>query len=216
MRSGLRSGLRSGHFKKMDPKKWGPTVWWFLQWMAHQVDSTIISMRQQGYVNKTATILQTKMLKDFTQFVNVLSEHLLPCRSCQESTRVFLRHLSSRNVMRQFAQTAVPLASEWIFGLHNMVNMKLKKPTWTLDQLYNMRQSSDFQDFPVAQNVGFIEKCIQYCLSTKWPHKRRKFVQAFREFLSQLLWILYSHSPVLSKSQQTHLLQLIRRYSSFM
>lgn len=198
----------------MDPKKWGPTVWWFLQWMAHQVDSTVSSMRLQGFVDNTATNIQTKMIKTFTHFMDAFGEFLLPCRSCQESTRVFLRHVPSRHVMKQFSAHHTPMTSEWIFSLHNMVNTKLHKPQWTLAQLQDMRQSSEFQDFPVAQNVLFIEKCIQYCL-TKWPNKRRRFVQVFREFLAQLFLSLYTYNAynTLTQKQATELLALSRRYS---
>jgi len=198
----------------MDPKKWGPTVWWFLQWMAHQVDSTIMSMRLQGHVDNTATNIQGKLLKQYTQVVDSLGEFLLPCRSCQESTKIFLKHIPSKNVMRQFNTLHVPLASEWVLSLHNLVNTKLQKPQWSTAQLADMRSSSEFQDFPVAKNVMFIEQCIRYCL-TKWPNKKRKFVQVFREYLAQLFLTLYTYGAYTSmnKTQSKHLLDLSRRYA---
>ncbi len=176
----------------MDPKKWGPTFWWFLEWLGTKVDTTIVSMRAHGHVDKSATNIQQQLLKRFTQFVDLLGRQLLPCRTCQDSTKVFLRLLATKNVMKQFQNTAIPTASQWVFQLHNLVNKKLGKPGLTSNEFRDYRSSNEFQNFPM-QNLQYIESCILYCL-TKWPQRKKLFTQAFSEFLSPLLLELYSLS----------------------
>jgi hypothetical protein len=197
----------------MDPKKWGATVWWWLQWLAYQVDTTIHSMRVQGLVDKTATKIQTDMIKSFTSYVNTLGEFLLPCRSCQESTRIFLHHAPSKNILKHFATNNTPVTSIWIFELHNLVNMKLRRPTWTLKQLADLQSSGSFQEFPF-ENLSYIESCIQYCLP-KWPHRKRRFTQAFREFLAPLLLQLagYSRYNNLTSKQQADAQRVAVKYA---
>lgn len=196
----------------MDPKKWGPTVWWFLEWLADKVDTTIFVMRENGHTDKTATNIQLAMLKQFTQFVELLGRQLLPCRTCQDSTKVFLRTASGKNVIKHFQATHQSMASEWLLHLHNLVNAKLKKPRWTLEQAHKYQSSSKFQAFPLQQNLQFIEAAILYCL-TKWPQRKRFFTQAFSEFLSPLFVSLFQLSPTLSPTQRRDLAQFSQRYA---
>ncbi len=176
----------------MDPKKWGPTVWWFLEWLANKVDTTITSLRAQGHIDKSATNIQLQLLKRYVSFVESLGRNLIPCRTCQDSTKVFLRVLPGKRLVKQFQTTQISGVAQWIFQLHNLVNTKLRKPQWTIDQFNDYRSSNEFQVFPM-QNLQYIESCIQYCL-TKWPQRRKQFTQTFSEFLSPLLLDLHTYS----------------------
>lgn len=195
----------------MDPKKWGPTVWWFLEWLANKVDTSIMVMRENGFVDKSATNIQLSMLKNYTQFVELLGKQLLPCRTCQDSTKVFLRLTSPKTVVKQFQSSSIPTASLWLLQLHNLVNTKLKKPKFSVDQAQKYQSSNKFQAFPL-QNLQFIESSILYCLA-KWPQRKRFFVQAFSEFLSPLLLFLYQFAPNLTPTQRKSLLTFAQRYA---
>lgn len=194
----------------MDPKKWGPTFWWFLDWLANKVDASIMVMRENGFVDKSATNIQSSMLKQYTQFVELMGKQLLPCRTCQDSTKVFLRLTGGKQVLKQFQSSSTPTASLWLLQLHNLVNTKLKKPRWSVDQAMKYQQSTKFQSFPL-QNLQFVESAILYCL-TKWPQRKRFFVQAFSEFLSPLLFSMYQFAPNLTPTQRKSILQFAQRY----
>lgn len=194
----------------MDPKKWGPTFWWFLEWLANKIDSSVMVMRENGHTDKSATNIQLSMLKQFTQFVDVLGRQLLPCRTCQDSTKVFLRLTSPKQVIKQFQSSSIPTASLWLLQLHNLVNVKLKKPRFSIDQSIKYQSSTKFQAFPL-QNLQFVESAILHCL-TKWPQRKRFFVQAFSEFLSPLLFSVYQFAPNLTPAQRKSLLEFAQRY----
>ncbi len=167
-------------------------------------------MRANGHTDKSATNIQLSMLKHYTQFVDVLGKQLLPCRTCQDSTKVFLRLSGGKSVLKQFQTSSTPTTTLWLLQLHNMVNTKLKKPRWSLDQAMKYQSSTKFQAFPL-QNLQFIESAILYCL-TKWPQRKKFFVQAFSEFLSPLLLLVYQFSPNLTPAQRKSLLQFAQRY----
>lgn len=188
----------------MDPKRWGPTFWWFLHWMAHEVDATITSMRQHGLVEKTATNFQTTLLKSFIQFVERLGVHLLPCHTCQKSTRVFLSIVPGKGVLKKFSTQFIPSASDWIFELHNMVNIKLSKPPFTVDQFTALRNSISFQNANLLQMWSFVRQSVENCLH-KWPQRRRLFEQLvinLKQIFTQLRYL--DAYNTLSTEQRKH------------
>lgn len=193
----------------MDPKKWGSTFWWFLQWLANKVDATIHSTQQLSDRN-----IQSRLLKRFTQFVELFGTELIPCRSCQDSTKLFLKHLPGKTVVRYFQSTGVSTASLWIYQLHNLVNTKLNKSQMTAEEFKHFETSNEFQEFPIA-NLQYIESCILYCLQ-KWPQRKRRFVAIFSEFLSPILFELSVNGQFanMSSRQSTDLLHYAKRYSN--
>jgi hypothetical protein len=196
----------------MDPVKWGAPLWWLLQWLANKVDTTIVSMRAQGLVDNSATKIQAELLRLLTEFVNKVGQHLLPCLSCQKSTRVFLGVLPSRDVLKQFQTTKRPASIAWLFQLHNLVNIKLKKPQMSVKDFSEYQSSAAFQAFPF-ENLEYIESCMLYCIP-KWPRRKAVFVQAFAQYLSPLLLQLHTLAPYanVTSAQQKALLSFAQRY----
>jgi hypothetical protein len=193
-----------------NPKRWGPPTWWFLHWLANKVDGTIASLRAQGHTSQSDTKIQQTMLQQFISFASKLGAQLLPCHTCQTSTRTFLKLLP--NVVKTFQTLKQSTASNWVFQLHNIVNQKLKKPVCSVQECVDFTSSVDFQSFPL-QNIKFIEESILYCLG-QWPRKRQTFTTTFRDSLSPLLWTLHNFSAFanISSTQSKALASFAERY----
>lgn len=198
----------------MDPKKWGATTWWFEHWLANKVDTTINSMRAQGFVGESDTKIQTELLKLFVDFVGPFNEQLLPCQSCQKSTRVFLRILPPKQILKTFHIQHTSTASDLLFRLHNVVNQKLRKRPFSAAEFNDFITSNEFQTFPL-QNLEFVEAAILHCLN-KWPNKRKTFVSVFSKYLAPLLWHLHTYAAFgnMTSAQKKTLLTLAQRFAT--
>ena len=191
----------------MDPAKWGATTWWFEHWLANKVDSVIMSSRAQGHVGESDTKFQLDLLKLFVDFIVPFNEELIPCQSCQKSSRVFMRVLSPKDILKTFRSTHQPTASRFVHDLHNIVNQKLKKPQFTPEQFHDFSSSTEFQTFPLA-NLEYIASAIEHCLN-KWkiPRKHKLFVTAFSKYLAPLLVSLHNNASLanLTSAQRQYL-----------
>lgn len=177
-------------------------------------------MRAQGLVDNSATKLQAELLRLFTRFVDTVGQHLLPCLSCQKSTRKFLAILRSDKIVKEFQTTHRPTSIAWLYQLHNLVNMKLNdpernnKPQMPVKEFLEYQSSPEFQAFPMT-NLEFIESCILYCLP-KWPRRKNVFVQAFSQYLSPLFLYLHTLAPFanVTSTQKKAFLTFGQRYKN--
>ena len=116
----------------MDPKIWGPNIWYTLH---------IISL----YYPTNPTEFQKRAYHDF--FINL--KEVLPCSKCKDHYTKYVSeypitpHLDSKkNVIK------------WLIDVHNFVNLSLNKPTFTYTEvlkLYkNLKPTHPF--IPCQQN----------------------------------------------------------------
>jgi hypothetical protein len=200
----------------MDPSEWGKIFWWEFHWLANKVDTIIVSMRARGEQDNSDTKLQTELLRLFVTYVRHVGEELLPCMTCQSSTKVFLKVLPPAQVLKDFQRTKIPMASAWIFQLHNLVNVKLKTTQLSVRDFAKHQRQPAFQALPVKQVLGFVESAIRYCMP-KWPRRKKTFEETFSKFLSPLLFALHTYAPYanISSKQLTDLETFGRRYATF-
>lgn len=96
----------------LDPKKWGPSVWSAIHWVAAGCPETPTDEQKANYV----------------QFYESLSK-VLPCKECQEGFRAII----AANPVQ--ADTASHLQA-WTCHAHNLVNQKTgKRETWSLEKI---------------------------------------------------------------------------------
>jgi len=117
-------------------------------------------------------------------------------------------------VKHTFDTHQIPMASIWIYNLHNLVNLKLNKPQFSMQEFDTYVRSNEFQAFPLS-NLQFIESAILYCLR-QWPSKRSVFTHVFSNQLSPLLRSLHTYREFanISSTQARALTTFSQRYQS--
>jgi hypothetical protein len=106
----------------MDPKVWGPFLWYVLH---------IISFNyplNPSYADK-------RMYHDF--YVNF--KDLIPCSNCQKHYR---QHLHSNPITPALDSRADLV--KWVIQMHNIVNISLGKPTMTVEEVIMAYKMNNF------------------------------------------------------------------------
>ena len=107
---------------KMDPKIWGPFLWYILHIMSFNYPL------QPSYADK-------RIYHDF--YVNF--KDLIPCSTCQKHYR---QHLHSNPISPALDSRADLV--KWVIQMHNLVNISLGKPTMTVEEVFTAYQMNNF------------------------------------------------------------------------
>lgn len=99
----------------MDPNIWGPGAWLYL----HSI--TI------NYPNNP-TELQKKLYKNF--FINF--SNTIPCVYCKHNFNIHLKKYPIDNFLNNKKNLV-----KWLFNIHNLTNLHLKKPIFSYKQFIN-------------------------------------------------------------------------------
>ena len=144
----------------MDPHVWGPPMWRLL--------------------NHTAWTLDPQHAQVFVHFVSTLSV-LLPCRHCRDSFLVF----SANAPLTPDDLTSPEVALKWVWFLHDLVNVKLQKPSIPfcklLDKLTTTAEALSVND------VMFCLRVITDNTSSRWAPPIARAVGRFIGTLTKLL-----------------------------
>ena len=106
----------------MDPKIWGPFLWYILHIMSFNYPVT------PSYADK-------RIYHDF--YVNL--KELIPCANCRKH---YQQHLHT-NPITPALDTRADLV-KWVIQMHNMVNISLGKPTMTVEEVMFAYKMNNF------------------------------------------------------------------------
>lgn len=129
----------------MNPKIWGPGAWTFL----HSVTLNYPDTPSQQDKNEYADF--------FYSLANVL-----PCSACQNNFRKNLNDLP----IKLYLQSKNSLV-EWLFEIHNRINIENKKKIFTLPQfkkLYKQIYNQSTESLTYYKRKNYIQKIIIYIL----------------------------------------------------
>jgi hypothetical protein len=106
----------------MDPKIWGPFLWYILHIMSFNYPVN------PSYADK-------RIYHDF--YVNL--KELIPCANCRKH---YQQHLHT-NPITPALDTRADLV-KWVIQMHNMVNISLGKPTMTVEEVMFAYKMNNF------------------------------------------------------------------------
>jgi hypothetical protein len=106
----------------MDPKIWGPFLWYTLHIMSFNYPL------QPSYADK-------RIYHDF--YVNL--KELIPCANCRKH---YQQHLHT-NPITPALDTRADLV-KWVIQMHNLVNISLGKPTMTVEEVMMAYKMNNF------------------------------------------------------------------------
>jgi len=129
----------------MDPNIWGPGAWTFL----HSITLHYPDSPSQQDKNEYADF--------FYSLANIL-----PCSSCQNNFRQNLNDLP----IKLYLQSKNTLV-EWLFEIHNRINIENKKKIFTLQQfktLYKNIYNKSTESITYYKKKNKIQRIVIYCL----------------------------------------------------
>jgi hypothetical protein len=106
------------------PDIWGPCLWTFLHYSSLH------------YPDNASPITRLYTQKFITSF-----PYLLPCTICKENTLRFISKIDMSNVVK----TSKQLFAMYV-ELHNYINSKTGKPSYSLNEAYDMYKTNDKKD----------------------------------------------------------------------
>lgn len=106
----------------MDPKIWGPFLWYILHIMSFNYPVN------PSYADK-------RIYHDF--YVNL--KELIPCANCRKH---YQQHLHT-NPITPALDTRADLV-KWVIDLHNLVNISIARPVYTYSEVINAYKMNNF------------------------------------------------------------------------
>lgn len=97
----------------MDPNIWGPSAWLFLHSIALNYPDNPNIIQKNNYIN----------------FINSFTR-IIPCQKC----KIHFKNLLKKHPINMKVLRSKLSFLEWINLIHNKVNIRLKKKTFTLDE----------------------------------------------------------------------------------
>lgn len=141
----------------MRPTRWGPIVWYFLfctiwYWEHHY---------------QTKRHKSKKVLLRLVSFFRVL----LYCRFCRDSFNVFYEETQPE---KQLANDKTFSILQWLYQIHERVNMKLDKPSFPFELIpevyvYENNELEAWQEDTVSRHYFYCFWCILYLTACNFP-----------------------------------------------
>jgi hypothetical protein len=135
----------------MDPKVWGPHLWFTMHTISFNYPKNPTNQDKQN---------------NYNFFYNLI--HIIPCSDCRKHYQDFfnkqpiLNYLDNRDKL-----------IEWVMDAHNNVNKMTNKPIWTLDQVFNhYKQIFDEKKKPKTNNMYKIIRVIVILLILAYFYKK--------------------------------------------
>ena len=130
----------------MEKQLWGPAIWYFFHGIAEKINPDKFEDHKQNLF----------------KILNIVCSNL-PCPNCSEHALQEIKKINVANVTSRDAY------KELILGLHNRVNIRLKKTQFTrqqLDEKYkNINLKGVMHNFNIAYNKSYYnEKTLQNTL----------------------------------------------------
>ena len=123
----------------MEPEIWGPNAWLFLHTVTFNYP-------------KNPTVIDRN---NYYDFFNSL-QNVLPCPKCQEH---FKLNLQKYPIQLQSRRHLV----QWLINMHNAVNIKNGKKSWTYDEVYD-KYSALYGDSNTGISLPNMEKYIIFII----------------------------------------------------
>ena len=131
------------HSRKFPPVGVSPAVWGPIFWNAMHVVTL-------GYPQIPSAVEQDAVIAYFESL-----QHVIPCPICREHYSHFLKEMPVRD-----AAGSRDAIIEWLFNLHNKVNVQLDKSAITWEQyIEHIRTMQDF-DSGSRMNPKTIASCV--------------------------------------------------------
>ena len=130
----------------MEKQLWGPAIWYFFHGIAEKINPDKFEDHKQNLF----------------KILNIVCSNL-PCPDCSEHALQEIKKINVANVTNRDSY------KELILGLHNRVNIRLKKTQFTrqqLDEKYkNINLKGVMHNFNIAYNKSYYnEKTLQNTL----------------------------------------------------
>lgn len=133
----------------MEKHLWGPAIWYFFHGIAEKINPDKFNEQK----------------KNLFDILNIVCDNL-PCPECSEHAISEIRRINIQNV------TSKDLYKELLLEFHNRVNIRLKTPTFSREQLdekyKTINLNAVMNNFNIAYNYSvYNEKLLQNSLKKK-------------------------------------------------
>lgn len=133
----------------MEKHLWGPAIWYFFHGIAEKINTDKFNDQKNNLFN----------------ILNIVCDNL-PCPECSEHAISEIRKINIQNV------TSKDLYKDLLLEFHNRVNIRLKKPTFSREQLDEKYKTINLKavmnNFNIAYNYSvYNEKLLQNSLKKK-------------------------------------------------